>query len=183
MQRERHNPKRHLIAVTKNSKFLVLITNFQIPSEYQITNSQADDFVRALLPCMELAAYSKTKSEFCPAIYRTLSFIAPGQVIPCVLDLVYPSLETVVEPHRLLQSLNILTGICIQLVRDDPSKVEGERRQLVNFEASSPESHLKSFRIHAIYLLERLLPGIDLNDAMKTTLSIQVFLKLSKTLV
>lgn len=61
----------------------------------------------------------------------------------------------------------------MQLVRDDPTTGSRERRPLRNFEAN-PDSHLKSFRIHAIYLLERLLPAIDLNDAIKTTLSIQI---------
>jgi hypothetical protein len=96
-------------------------------------------------------------------------------VIPCVLDLVYPSIDTVVEPHRLLQTLHILTRVCIQLVRDDPTKTTGERRPLRNFEDSSSDSHLKSFRIHVIYLMERLLQGIDLNDVLKTTLIIQVY--------
>jgi hypothetical protein len=75
-----------------------------------------------------------------------------------------------------------LTGICIQLVRDDPVKNDGERRVLRNFEASSPDSHLKSFRIHAIYLLERLLPAIDLNDALKTMLSVQVIFIVEKVI-
>lgn len=59
-------------------------------------------------------------------------------------------------------------------MRDDPTKTLGERRALKNFEASSPDSHLKSFRIHAIYLLERMTQVIDLNDVMKTTLAIQI---------
>lgn len=159
LQRERHNPKRYIN---------------RVPTEYQLTNQNCDDFVRELLPCLEFAAYSKIKSEFCPHIFRILSFLSPGLVIPCVLDLIYPALDTIVEPHRLQQSLSILTGICIQLVRDDPIKQNGERSPLKNFESSSPDSHLKSFRIHAICLLERLLPAIDLNDVTKTTLTIQI---------
>lgn len=98
-------------------------------------------------------------------------------MIPTVLDLIYPGLETIVEPHRLIQSLHILTGICVSLVRDDPSKNSGERRPLKNFESASPDSYLKSFRVHVINLFERLLPAIDLNDAMKTTLTVSVSLK------
>lgn len=71
--------------------------HFKVPQEYQLSNEQCDDFVRSVLPCLEYAAYSKTKSEFCPAIFRILSFISPGQVIPAILDLVYPSLDTIVE--------------------------------------------------------------------------------------
>lgn len=105
---------------------------------------------------------------------RMLSFLSPGLIIPSVLDLVYPALETVTEPHRLLQSLHTLAGVLVALVRDDPTKMKGERRPLKYIESVDPDAHLKSFRVHAINILCSILPGIDLNDTIKTTLTVQI---------
>uniref|UniRef100_A0A1I7RNY6 Proteasome activator complex subunit 4 n=1 Tax=Bursaphelenchus xylophilus TaxID=6326 RepID=A0A1I7RNY6_BURXY len=159
VSRERYNYKKHIIP---------------IPEQYRLTDAQVDAFVKSILPCLEYAAFSKVKHEYVPSIMRVLSFLSPGLIIPSVLDLVYPALETVTEPHRLMQSLYILAGICVSLVRDDTTKSKGERRALKYTESIEPEAHLKSFRIHAINILCNILPGIDMNDTVKTTLTVQI---------
>ncbi|KAI6213761.1 hypothetical protein M3Y94_00189800 [Aphelenchoides besseyi] len=159
VSRERYHSKKHVV---------------QVPFEYRITDAQLDKFVNSILPCLEYAAFSKVKQEYVPVIMRSLSFLSPGIVLPAVLDLVYPSLETLCEPHRLQQSLQILTGTLVSLVRDDPTKQGGERRPLKFFESDSGDNHLKSFRIHVINILESILPAIDLNDVIKSMLSLQI---------
>ena len=69
---------------------------------------------------------------------------------------VYPALETLTEPHRLIQSLTVLLGVLIPLVRDQP------------------DAQGRSMRIHAITLLNQLLPGLDRNDIAKCMATYQV---------
>lgn len=52
-----------------------------------LTNQQIDAFVKALLPCLKYAAFSKIRQELVPSIMRILAFLSPGIIIPAVLDL------------------------------------------------------------------------------------------------
>lgn len=152
---------------------------------------QLDDFVKCLLPALKYGAFSKVRQELVPSIMRILAFLSPGIIIPAVLDLlvaliniyiyfcnlkfrVYPALETITEPHRLVQSLHILACICVPLVRDDPTKASGMRLPVYSLDESAEDSHLKSYRRHALSILMNILPGIDVNDISKSILTFQV---------
>lgn len=60
------------------------------------------------------------------------------------------------------------------LVRDDPGKSSGERLP-IKFLDFEPDSAIRSYRPHAITILNNILPGIDVNDIAKSTLTFQVF--------
>ncbi|KAI1719469.1 proteasome-substrate-size regulator, mid region domain-containing protein [Ditylenchus destructor] len=87
-------------------------------------------------------------------------------------DGVYPSLETVTEPHRLFQSLHILSCICVSLVRDNPAASNGERLPIEFTEETF--DHTRSYKRHALNILVNILPGIDVNDIGKSTLTFQI---------
>uniref|UniRef100_A0A915D7Y9 Proteasome activator Blm10 mid region domain-containing protein n=1 Tax=Ditylenchus dipsaci TaxID=166011 RepID=A0A915D7Y9_9BILA len=157
VSRERYHPERQIL---------------KVPTHMKLTDKQIDNFVKRLLPSLKYGAFSKLKQELVPSIMRILSFLSPGIIIPAVLDLVYPALETVTEPHRLIQSLHILACICVPLVRDDPSKSQGERLPIKVTE--EVDAHMKSYRCHALSILVNILPGIDVNDISKSTLTFQI---------
>lgn len=105
-------------------------------------------------------------------MYITLFFFVEFDIYLKIFR-VYPALETVTEPHRLTQSLHILACICIPLVRDDPSKSNGERHPLA-FGDRDSNAYLKSYRGQALSILINILPGIDVNDIAKSILTFQV---------
>lgn len=89
-------------------------------------------------------------------------------------------METVEEPHRLIQSLNILTCICVPLIKDEKRSSEMETLPLKFFESNS--SNIKGFRSQALFILNNILPGIDLNDIGKSALTFQVIFIILKEL-
>lgn len=92
-------------------------------------------------------------------------------------------METVTEPHRLTQSLYILSCICIPLVRDDPTKSNAERHPIACFQNTLSNAHLKSYRCQALSILLDILPGIDVNDTAKSILTFQVIKKFKYILI
>lgn len=73
-------------------------------------------------------------------------------IIQSRLFRVYPSLETLIEPHRFLQSLTALISVIPATVRDESDA---------------------NLRRHVVPLMNGLLPGIDFNDVAKSMLTLQ----------
>lgn len=71
VSRERYFPNRHYV---------------HIPTEQQLTDVQLDTFVKSLLPCLHYAAFAKSKQDVA-RVFRHCAFLAPGIVLPTLLDL------------------------------------------------------------------------------------------------
>ncbi|KAK0412054.1 hypothetical protein QR680_006010 [Steinernema hermaphroditum] len=143
----------------------------QVPQELQLTDRQVDLYVQAVLPCIELSAFTKHDFDLVPQIFRYLAHLAPWQVVPAVIDMVYSSLDALTEPHRLLQSLSCLSSIILSLVRDKDEPPAGLKRRQLQYIEDHP---IKPYRIYAINLLRSVLPGIDVNDIAKSLLTFQI---------
>ncbi|ULT88652.1 hypothetical protein L3Y34_007695 [Caenorhabditis briggsae] len=127
-----------------------------IPDEMRLTQAHLDELVTMMLPSLKLIAFTKTCKELVSPAYRSACLLCPKIILPIVLDMVYPALETLVEPHRLLQTLGTLLGVLIPLVKDEPD-AEG-----------------KTYRTHVITILNSLLPGLDCNDISKCMVTYQI---------
>ena len=82
----------------------------------------------------------------------------------------YPALETITEPHRLLQSLNIIMNVLVPLSRDEP--IPGRER--INMKLLENAENNRSLRSHFITILNNILPGLDVNDSTKSALTFKV---------
>jgi proteasome activator subunit 4 len=154
VSRERYFPNRHYV---------------HIPIEQQLTDVQLDTFVKSLLPCLHYAAFAKSKQDVA-RVFRHCAFLAPGIVLPTLLDLLYPALETITEPHRLLQSLNIVMNVLVPLSRDEPTP----GRERFNMKLLDNVENNQSLRSHFITILNNILPGLDVNDSTKSALTFQI---------
>jgi len=80
------------------------------------------------------------------------------------------------EPHRLTQSLQILSRVCVVIARDRLPEAGQTLQRLPVKSLEDFEANTKSYRRHAIILMNNLLPGLDINDAAKCGLVFQVCL-------
>ncbi|EGT45215.1 hypothetical protein CAEBREN_17785 [Caenorhabditis brenneri] len=127
-----------------------------IPEEMRLNQGHLDELVNMMLPSLKMIAFTKTCKELVSPAFRSACLLCPKIILPVVLDMVYPALETLVEPHRLLQTLGTLLGVLIPLVTDEPD-AEG-----------------KTYRAHVITILNSLLPGLDCNDISKCMVTYQI---------
>uniref|UniRef100_A0A8R1IEJ4 BLM10_mid domain-containing protein n=1 Tax=Caenorhabditis japonica TaxID=281687 RepID=A0A8R1IEJ4_CAEJA len=122
----------------------------------RLTQAHLDELITMVMPCLKLMAFTKTCKEIVSPTFRSACLLCPKLILPVVLDMVYPALETLVEPHRLLQTLGTLLGVLIPLVKDEPD-AEG-----------------KTYRVHIITILNSLLPALDTNDISKCMVAYQI---------
>uniref|UniRef100_A0A915JHA1 Proteasome activator Blm10 mid region domain-containing protein n=1 Tax=Romanomermis culicivorax TaxID=13658 RepID=A0A915JHA1_ROMCU len=120
-------------------------------------------FVESILPLALNGMFAKTRSDVAVSSIRYLAMMSPEIVLPAVLDriiqfeeneeIVYTALDTLVEPHRLIQSFRTLSCVAVSLIRD---KNEANLRR------------------HVVRLMNSILPGMDPNDVVKTMLTLQI---------
>lgn len=96
-----------------------------------------------------LSMFSKDiiATAFAQTSLRAMALLEPDLIMPQILEKAYSGLESVNETHRTTAVLNALSGVCLPLV-NERLWLGGQK--------------------HVVPLLELCLPGIDLNDPMKT---------------
>ncbi|KAJ3398810.1 hypothetical protein HDU80_008541 [Chytriomyces hyalinus] len=120
------------------------------PTELRLTPEIRKAFVESVHVCAFLAMFSKDPRAVSDAnsTIKLLAYLEPEIVLPKVLDRVFPSLENLTETHRTQACLSNL-GITILPIVNRSLFPSGAR----NF----------------VDLLNLALPGIDMNDPMKTS--------------
>ncbi|KAH9947705.1 ARM repeat-containing protein [Amylocystis lapponica] len=118
-----------------------------------ITRRLTPDIRRAFVTVLRnpalLAMFSKDpfSMSFAQGALRAMAYIEPNLVMPELLERAYSGLEIVNETHRTTAVMTMLSGVALPLV--------SERLWLGG-------------QKHVVPLLELCIPGIDLNDPVKT---------------
>ncbi|THH18097.1 hypothetical protein EW146_g2829 [Bondarzewia mesenterica] len=119
------------------------------PVTHRLSPAIRRAFVMTLRSPALLAMFSKDPLSMSHAqsSLRFLAMLEPGLVMPELLERAYGGLEIVNETHRTTAVLSMLSGIALPLV-SEKVWVGGQK--------------------HIVPLLELCIPGIDLNDPIKT---------------
>ncbi|KAJ7129977.1 hypothetical protein C8R43DRAFT_1025251 [Mycena crocata] len=120
------------------------------PAAQRLTPAIRRGFVAILRTPALLAMFSKDPVSMgcAQATLRALSMLEPGLIMPELLDRAYSGLEVVNETHRTTAVLTMLNAIARTLV-SEKLWFGGQK--------------------HLVPLLELSIPGIDLNDPIKTS--------------
>ncbi|XP_058809543.1 proteasome activator complex subunit 4-like isoform X2 [Phymastichus coffea] len=124
-----------------------------IPEFYKLTDSDIDAFVSSMMPIIELGIFNKRCSQIFYIALHHLAIMRPNVVIPKILEKVYPTLNSEIEPHKLITSLNCMVSISRPLVQGSriPDKAYAFHE--------GPQ--------HVLPILFTSLSGIDPNDLNK----------------
>ncbi|TFK57500.1 ARM repeat-containing protein [Heliocybe sulcata] len=119
------------------------------PAAQRLTPAIRRAFVNILRTPALLAMFSKDQisMSYAQGTLRALAFLEPNVIMPELLERAYSGLEVVNETHRTTAVLSMLSGVSLPLVS---------------------ESIWLGGQKHVVPLLELCLPGIDLNDHVKT---------------
>lgn len=119
------------------------------PQHKRLTPQLRQQFVLILRPVTYLSMFGKdpVMVRICQTSLKYLSWLEPSLIFPGLLERIYPSLETLTETHRTSSVLSILTDIALPLFSRDHYPAGGK---------------------HLLPLLQLAIPGIDMNDPIKT---------------
>eukprot|EP00052_Salpingoeca_macrocollata_P022088 m.190830 g.190830 ORF g.190830 m.190830 type:complete len:1825 (+) comp21711_c1_seq2:66-5540(+) len=133
------------------------LPNSIIPAKFRLGADVRRRFAEILKPVVFLAQFSKSPHMVANSTYalRELAFISPETVLPPFLERVFPALETLTETHQTVSILSALVTVCRPLLSPR------------NFPPGS--THLST-------LLMLSLPGIDANDSIKTSITLQFYM-------
>ncbi|ETW87560.1 hypothetical protein HETIRDRAFT_469691 [Heterobasidion irregulare TC 32-1] len=123
--------------------------NCKTPAARRLTLAIRRAFVTTLRTPALLSMFSKDpmSMNFAQSALRAMAVLEPSLIMPDLLDRAYSGLEVVNETHRTTAVLTMLSGIALPLVSEN-IWLGGQK--------------------HVVPLLEMCIPGIDLNDPVKT---------------
>jgi proteasome activator subunit 4 len=123
------------------------------PQHRRLTVELRKEFVLILRPVTYLSMFGKDQYTVgaSQSTLKYLSWLEPGLIFPGLLERIYPSLETLTETHRTSSALSILADVALPLFSRDHYPAGGK---------------------HLLPLLQLSIPGIDLNDPIKTIASL-----------
>ncbi|KAI9254007.1 hypothetical protein BY458DRAFT_521472 [Sporodiniella umbellata] len=123
------------------------------PEKRKLSIQIRRQFVIILRPVLYLSMFGKDQFILSASLasLRYLVWLEPSIIFPGLLERVYPSLETLTETHRTTSALGILIDVAKPLFS----------RQ--NYPAGGK---------HLLPLLNLAIPGIDMNDPLKTITSL-----------
>ncbi|KAF9940539.1 hypothetical protein BGZ65_006679 [Modicella reniformis] len=125
------------------------LSTCKTPQELLLTPELNNKFAEIVKGVTFLLMFSKDQRAVAQnnLTLRSLAFIAPKLIIPSVLERAYPSLESLTETHRTTSVISALNAIAVPLLNRESYPQGGK---------------------HLLPLLHLTVPGVDLNDPVKT---------------
>lgn len=119
------------------------------PMELRLTPELCDNFVDIIKGVAFLSMFSKDQRAVAQThmALRYLAWISPKLILPGVLERAYPSLESLTETHRTTSVISALGSLAVPLL--------------------NPQHYPQGGK-HLAPLLHLTVPGVDLNDPVKT---------------
>lgn len=119
------------------------------PTEWRLTPTIKREFVLTMRTVALLSMFSRDPITIANAqsALKTMALLEPDLIIPPVLERAYPALETLTETHRTTACITALATLSAPMISRD------------NYPAGAK---------HLVPLLELCLPGLDVNDPIKT---------------
>lgn len=133
------------------------------PKAFRLTNEIKKEFTATLRTVCLLSLFSKDPATInsAQASLKRLAILEPEQIIPPVLERAYSSLEALETTHRTMSVITALSKLGVPLVSRDIYKGGGK---------------------HLVPILHLCLPGIDMNDYMKT-IATSIFIVITSTII
>jgi proteasome activator subunit 4 len=125
-----------------------------VRKECRISNDDITQFVLCLKECVFTAIFSKSNHSDAKQAFQYLTFLRGELMLPPLIERVYASLESLIEPHRYTSILSCLLSVS---------------REIVTFN----KFHETQTQLHVLPLITAVLPGLDANDSNKCCLTLQ----------
>lgn len=126
----------------------------QVPPSHKMTEEDITRFVESMKPIISVSMFSKYGSHDSAIALRHLSNMRPEIMIPTLLEKMYPAMENLIEPHRLIACMTCIVAVARPMLHNRKWYPEG--------------------RLHLLPLLNLSLPGIDPNDFKKCLITFQM---------
>ncbi|CAF0851617.1 unnamed protein product [Adineta steineri] len=129
------------------------VWSFTPLSSYRLTEENITDFVNCLKEYVFISIFNQTYMETAVEACHYLSILRPELIIPFIVEKHFLAIDSMTEPHRFTSIITCLTHIARQIVQQTPSYSQGQT--------------------YVLPLLISVLPGIDLNDFKKTSVTLE----------
>ncbi|KAI9193627.1 uncharacterized protein BJ171DRAFT_249708 [Polychytrium aggregatum] len=119
------------------------------PQAFCLTTEMKREFVLILRGVLFLSMFGKDRYAVSAShtALKHLAWIEPDLIIPGLLERAYPALENLTETHRTVSCIGALSALALPLIS---------------------RSHYPQGAKHIASLLHLTIPGIDINDPIKT---------------
>ncbi|CAF3616295.1 unnamed protein product [Rotaria sordida] len=129
------------------------VWSFAPLESYRLTEQDITDFVNCVKDYAFISIFNKDYTEEAAKTCKYLSILRPELIIPSIVEKHFSSIDCMTEPHRFTSIITCLTHIARQIVQQSSAYSQGQ--------------------IYVLPILMSVLPGIDLNDLEKTSVTLE----------
>ncbi|CAF4502010.1 unnamed protein product, partial [Rotaria sp. Silwood2] len=120
---------------------------------HRLTEQDITDFVNCVKEYAFISIFNKDHAKNAAEACQYLSMLRPELIITPIVEKLFVSIDNTSEPHRFTSIMSCITYITRQLVRQTSSYSQGQT--------------------YVLPLIMSVLPGIDLNDFKKTSVTLE----------